>query len=146
MQLNSQLHLQVRISCSESRLLRGVKDNVLGLLKNQLRAHLSGIMSSSVRQDMITEILYSGQYPSAKFHNQMCEAHFVHFDSEADKNVFEEMKKHGSVCCSICCTGAFIVETMLSVIINEDVKEIKFDTGMFTSLSEKTFFQCTAPS
>ena len=38
-----------------------------------------------------------------------------------------DVKKHGQKCSSICCTGTFIVETMLCVLVNEDLREIKFE-------------------
>ena len=38
-----------------------------------------------------------------------------------------EARKHGAKCNSVCCSGSFIVETMLSVLVNEDVRELRFD-------------------
>ena len=117
----------VRLSCKESNLLQGVRDNMFDVLKHQLNSNLSGIMSTSIRQDMIREIRHSKKFPSGKFHNQYHCDFNIQFDSDSDKNTMDEIKKNGSMCSSICCTGAFIVETMLCVIMNEDVREIRFD-------------------
>jgi hypothetical protein len=117
----------IRLCCSESKLLQFARDNMIQVLKDQLRSNLSGIMSTSIRQEMIREVKNSGRFPSTKFHNQyQCESN-VSFDSDSDRNVMDEIKKHSSLCSSVCCTGAFIAETMLCVIMNEDVREIRFE-------------------
>jgi hypothetical protein len=98
------------------------------VLKKQLKDNLSGIMSTSIRQEMLNQIKNSGGFPSEKYHNQYkCDSKIQTFDSESDRNVMNEVKKHGSICSSICRTGVFIVETMLSIILNEDIREIRFD-------------------
>ena len=107
-------------------MLKCVRENILPTLKAQLSDNLSGVMSATIRQEMMDEITRSGRFPSQRFHNQY---QLVDKNCILDKNSpsVEEICKHGSLCCSICCTGAFIVETMLSVVMNEDVREINFN-------------------
>lgn len=106
--LEDAVAIWIRLSVSESKLLSKVKLNMIPILKNQLSDNLSGIMSSSIRQEMMDEVKNSGKFPSEKFHNQYKCLGKIHYDSESDKNVMEEMVKNGSICSSICCTGAFI--------------------------------------
>lgn len=90
----------IRLCCSESKLLQFARDNMIQVLKDQLRSNLSGIMSTSIRQEMIREVKNSGRFPSTKFHNQyQCESN-VSFDSDSDRNVMDEIKKHSSLCSS----------------------------------------------
>ena len=101
---------------------------MMHVLKSQLSSSLSGIMSTSIRQEMIRSVKNSGKFPSPKFHNQYhTDCKVVNYDSEGDRTIMEEIRKHGQLCSSICCTGAFIVETMLCILMNEDVREIRFD-------------------
>ena len=48
----------------------------------------------------------------------------------------ESLKLHGRKCGSVCCSGAFIVETMLSVLVNEDVDAINLQ-GNFKNIIYK---------
>lgn len=116
----------VRLLCLNSQLLIQVRDNMISVLKEQLSI-LSGVMSTSLRQDMVKEILTSKRFPSAKYHNLYETESLVQYESEIDKNVMSDIKKHGQKCSSVCCTGAFIVETMLCILMNEDLREIKFE-------------------
>lgn len=75
----------IRLCCCESKLLQFARDNMIQVLKDQLKSNLSGIMSTSIRQEMIREIKNSGRFPSAKYHNQyQCESN-VNFDSDSDR-------------------------------------------------------------
>ena len=112
-------------------------------LKVQLSRQMYGVQSTSVRQDMITEVL-SGRYPTTEYHNQYDfvpdpNGRITSPDNLSGNNNqgqpdtsdiqvgMDETRIHGRKCNSICCTGAFIVETMLCVITNEDVRELRFD-------------------
>ena len=98
----------VRLLCLNSQLLIQVRDNMISVLKEQLSI-LSGVMSTSLRQDMVKEILTSKRFPTAKCHNlyETSES-LIQYESEIDKNVMSDIKKHGQKCSSVCCTGAFI--------------------------------------
>ena len=49
------------------------------------------------------------------------------YDIPVDHAIMKQIRSFGQKCNSVCCTGAFIVETMLCVLLNEDVREIRFD-------------------
>lgn len=44
-----------------------------------------------------------------------------------DRSRHSEIREKGRGCCSLCCTGAFVVETMACIIISDQTKEIVFD-------------------
>ena len=50
----------------------------------------------------------------------------------------ESLKLHGRKCGSVCCSGGFIVETMLCVLVNEDVDCINLE-GNLSNLIYKDF-------
>ncbi len=129
--------MYVRLLSLDSYLIRDARENMMFVLKNQLESRLRGTMSTSLRQEMIRAITRptsssqdSHTFPSEKFHNQykLCVGKREDpLDSEADNETLAEVKKHGKKCCSVCCTGAFITETMLCILMNADVREIRFD-------------------
>ena len=125
-----------------SLFLRQIITNMIPTLRRQLSNQMFGVQSTSIRQDMITEVL-SGRFPTQEYHNQY---EFIpnrrvtspdnlsgnpnqnHLPDTNDIQVgMDESRVHGRKCNSLCCTGAFIVETMLCVIINEDIRELRFD-------------------
>jgi hypothetical protein len=124
-----------------SLFLKEIVSKMIPTLREQLSSQMFGVQSTSLRQDMIKEIL-SGRFPTAEYHNQY---DFVpngritspdnlsgnnnqgHPDTSDIQVGMDDSRIHGRKCNSICCTGAFIVETMLCVVINEDVREIRFD-------------------
>ena len=52
-----------------SLFLKDVIAKMIPNLKAQLSSHMYGVQSTSIRQDMITEVL-SGRFPTAEYHNQ----------------------------------------------------------------------------
>ena len=124
-----------------SLFLKDIISRMIPTLRKQLSSQMFGVQSTSVRQDMITEVL-SGRFPTAEYHNQYefipnerinspdnlsGNSNQIHPDTSDIQVGMDESRLHGRKCNSICCTGAFIVETMLCVIINEDVRELRFD-------------------
>ena len=120
--------------------LKEIISNMIPTLRKHLSKQMFGVQSTSVRQDMIKEVL-SGRFPTSEYHNQyefIPNARISSPDNLSGNNQvppdtsdlqigMDESRVHGKKCNSICCTGAFIVETMLCVIINEDVRELRFD-------------------
>ena len=49
------------------------------------------------------------------------------FGTDNDTKALEEIRQNGAKCNSLCCTGSYIIETMFAVLVNEDVRELKFD-------------------
>ena len=50
----------------------------------------------------------------------------------------DAMKASGRKCCSICCSGAFLVETMMSVLVDPDLDEIAFPKTV-PSIAERIY-------
>ena len=126
--------------------LDNIANSIIPFLRVELNRVLSGTMSTSVRQDMI-QIVMSGKYPTSEYRNQyeladgmtardLYQQLAIGTD---DQRVLEDVRKHGSKCSSVCCTGAFVVETMLSVIVHRDVRELKFSNvraGKFFNINQ----------
>ena len=109
-----------------STMLATLPAAIITTLKTHLRSQLHGMASSSLRQEMVKRVM-SGKYPSIKYQNQYescSEDSFL--ESESDIKLLEEIRQVGKKCNSICCTGIYIVETMLSIIVNEDIRELDF--------------------
>ena len=51
-------------------------------------------------------------------------------DYDAVTKLLEAVKLHGRKCSSTCCTGAFVAETMLAILVNEDVSHLIFDSHL----------------
>ncbi len=51
------------------------------------------------------------------------------YETEQDIKTMEEVIAASKKCNSLCCTGAFVAETMLCVILNEDIKRLDFGLG-----------------
>ena len=122
-----------------SVLFKEVKDKMF----KSLQDHLSNTFKDNLQQSgMIRTVLMnqvtSGKYPSAKFKNSYLPTNSrnrPNLDSlnnqEYDNyNRIDQMKNHGRKCSSICCTGGFIAETMLAVLVNEDVGHLVFDSHL----------------
>ena len=83
------------------------------------------------------EIL-SGKYPSEKYRNiikQLPSSIDIPGGPDSTSNVpddrinsfIDKIKSRTNKCTSMCCNGAFIVETMLLVVMNDEIKELVFD-------------------
>ena len=51
-------------------------------------------------------------------------------DFDLVTKTLDAVKNNGRKCSSVCCTGAFIAETMLSILVNEDVSHLVFDANL----------------
>ena len=110
----------------KSRFIHGNKnlsDSILEPLKEVLSTSLSGVASSQLRKKMIHEIL-TGRYPSSVFRN-LYKNHDQFLAEQIDVNICKRLEEHGSKCGHLCCTGAFVVDCMLFVLVNEDLREFK---------------------
>ena len=69
---------------------------------------------------MMTEVM-SGKYPSDKYRSD------IQVDDGGEEDLFiRTAAAMGKRCARVCCNGAFIVETMLKVIINDEIRELVF--------------------
>ena len=96
-----------------------------------LRAHLatflSGTASSNLRQLMFQRII-SGDFPSSRYRNNVegsYKGQPVNFGLYGSfHRVHEDITRHTTRCARLCCTGVFLVEAMLKVVINDELREL----------------------
>ena len=121
--LENEMVTYISLTQSKSRLVKGVARRMLELLKQDINGQLTGIASSVLREKMITLIL-SKQFPSVEHCNI-----FVPERKDSDGN--EEMII--PACPNICCTGAFIQEAMLGVVLSAEVRQLVFSAARVQS-------------
>jgi len=122
---------------SGSLLLRSVSSNIIPALKEHLACFLSGTSSSNFRGQMFREIT-SGKYPSDRYRNYVEGT----YDSQTYTfglfenfyHIHDDIVRHTKRCAKLCCTGVFIVETMLKVIINDELKELVFPQNLMDKI------------
>ena len=116
----------IQLRRTETAYLKNVTKNIIPCLKYEL----DRVVSPVVRQCLINRVL-SGEYPTSKYQNQYEPVkekvrRYPFYDEANEEGPVEAMAKDSRKCGSVCCTGAFTLEIMLSVIVNKDVRELKF--------------------
>lgn len=129
----------VMLSNLNSALWNPVKERLFQCLKDHLKATFKDDSNTSglIRTVLMNQVL-SGRYPSNKFKNPyVCNDHRFNANNDNDNEDFdaisktlETIKVNGRGCCSTCCTGAFIAETMLAILVNQDVSHLVFDANL----------------
>ena len=138
--LESSCATYIQLTMMDNPLLRKIVNNILPVLKSHMETNLPVPAGNSAREEMV-EALLSGKYPSAKIRKAYVEdLRNVPDDpgSHDDRARHNEIKEHGKGCCNLCCTGAFVVETMLCVVVNDQVKELRFDFSAEQRIWEKS--------
>ena len=128
----------VMLTNLNSVLWNPVKDKLFETLKDHLDRTFKDDSNQSglIRTVLINQVL-SGRYPSAKYKNayHSINPRFRPHDEDTEDfdnvtKILDSIKNHGRKCSSSCCTGAFIAETMLSILVNEDVSHLIFDANL----------------
>ena len=128
----------VMLSTLNSALWNPVRRRLFGSLKHHLKrtfkedTHQSGL----IRTVLVNQAL-SGRYPGGRNRNAYnCTTSRFRPNAEDTEDfdlvtkTLDSVKNHGRKCSSVCCTGAFIAETMLAVLVNEDVSHLVFDANL----------------
>ena len=128
----------VMLSTLNSALWNPVRQRLFWSLKEHLRktfkedSHQSGL----IRTVLVNQAL-CGRYPGARNRNAYtCTTSRFRPNAEDTEDfdlvtkTLDSVKNHGRKCSSVCCTGAFIAETMLAVLVNEDVSHLVFDANL----------------
>jgi len=134
------IHLATKSESVEHTIFRSLLPRILPLLKEQLNSFLSGTCSSSIRQEML-ERLFSGQFPTEPYsftYREINPIDGITSQLTEGRDRIREIKDHGSKCCSLCCTGGFIVETMACVIVNYELKEIRVDDNIQNRIFDRS--------
>ena len=117
----------VDLKNSGSRLLESAADQIIPTLQRHLASFLSGTCSANFREVMFSQLL-SGKFPSDRYRNCVEGSYdgetyqFGLFDTFY--RIHDDIVRHTKRCVRMCCTGVFIVETMLRVIINDELKQL----------------------
>ena len=112
-------------NCSTITSHPSLMSNAIRAVKTDLDSHLRRTASSTLRQEMIDKVL-RGKFPRLLDRNDEGKTSPNLFDLDGDTKIVEEMRQSGEKCSSICCTGYFVCESMLAVLVNIDVRELDF--------------------
>ena len=127
--------IYVRLCLLQSKILHNVRQNMIPILKRHLASHIHGVASPTIREDMVEAIFskpdkmepialdhwFNRPFPSPKYQN-------MYLADNNEHNIMREaVAKSGVGCASVCCSGSFIVEAMLSVIIDKEYRNLNFD-------------------
>jgi hypothetical protein len=81
---------------------------------------------------MMREIL-SGKFPSARYRNQVksmppdAATALLEKDDDKVSAFINKIRGRTAKCANMCCNGAFIVESMALVVMNDEIKELVFE-------------------
>merc|ERR1719273_719091 len=135
--LETECKAWIDITSSGSRLLQAAASRVVPSLRGHLAAFLSGTASSNLRQRMLEEII-SGSFPSPRFRNSVegsYQGQPVNFGLyESFHRVHQDVTRHSARCARLCCTGVFIVEAMLKVVINDEIRELVLPNDLHSTI------------
>jgi len=118
--LETEIVTYISLTQSKSQLVKGVAKKMLQILKTDINSKVTGIASSSVREKMVTNIL-SDNYPSV----QHCNMYLTEDKDESTDSVDED-EMVVPACPNICCTGAFVQEGMMGVVMCAEVRQLIF--------------------
>lgn len=93
-----------------------LKRNLSQILKDDVNSRLTGLASSVLREKMISLIL-SDNFPSVEHCN-------IYQQEKKDEEIeaSEDTELIAPNCPNICCTGAFVQEGMMGVIMSAEVR------------------------
>jgi len=120
-QLETEMVSYISLTQSKSVLLKGVARRMLQILKENINHKVTGIASSAVREKMVAMIL-SDRFPSAQY----CNMYQAEAKEDGNGEGSEEEDPIVPVCPNICCTGAFVQEGMMGVVMSAEVRQLVF--------------------
>ena len=129
----------IQLTMMDSPLLKKIVTNILPTLKDHLETQLPSPAGNMVRNEML-EAIFSGKYPSSvtrKCYEEDLRNIPDDPGSHEDRSRHHEIREKGRGCCSLCCSGAFVVETMACVIVNDQVSDLIFDFNAEKRIWEK---------
>ena len=125
--LETECKTWVDLKNSGSKLLEAAAEQIIPTLQRHLASFLSGTCSANLRELMFSQVI-SGKFPTDRYRNNVEGSYdgdtyqFGLFDSFY--RIHDDIVRHSKRCARLCCTGVFIVETMLRVIINDELKQL----------------------
>jgi len=119
--LETEIVTYISLTQTKSQLVKGVARRMKQILKEDINSKVTGIASSAVREKMVSFIL-SERFPSVEYCNM------YQSDGKEDTGVdgAEEEELIVPVCPNICCTGAFVQEGMMGIVMCAEVRQLIF--------------------
>lgn len=120
--LETEVVAYIGLTQSKSQLIKGVAKRMLQIMKDDINGRMTGLASSVLREKMIKLIL-SDKFPSV----ENCNIHYVPEKKDADEvDAGDENDMIIPPCPNICCTGAFIQEGMMGVVMSAEIRQLIF--------------------
>jgi len=119
--LETEVVTYISLTQSKSKLVKNVGKKMLQLLKDDINGKLTGIASSSIREKMVSIIL-SEKFPSMEY----CNMYQSDGKDEGGTDGSDDEELVISVCPNICCTGAFVQEGMMGIVMCAEVRQLIF--------------------
>ncbi|CAB4067446.1 unnamed protein product [Lepeophtheirus salmonis] len=143
--LEAECAAYVALTQKDSVLLKGVSKRMLELLKEQINDVMTGLASSALREKMMDLILGSKEFPSPQYCNVLQRQSSSSSpntsknsrsgpeDEDEEDDEDDDEDRVFSNCPNTCCTGAYIQETMVGVIMSADIRQLIFNLDKVTS-------------
>jgi len=119
--LETEVVAYISLTQTKSQLVKGVAKRMLHLLKDDINSKVTGIASSAIREKMVTIIL-SEKFPSMEY----CNMYQSDIKDEGGLDASDDEEMVVSVCPNICCTGAFVQEGMMGIVMCAEVRQLIF--------------------
>jgi len=129
--LENEMVTYVSLTQSKSTLVKGVAKRMLQIVKENINSRLTGLASSVLREKMIVSIL-SDKFPSPQ-HCNMYSPETRGEGEEAGDNGPDDTELLVPTCPNTCCTGAFIQEAMMGVVMSAEVRQLVFTSDKVQS-------------
>merc|ERR1719309_1835915 len=101
---------------------------MIQILKDDINSRMTGLASSVIRDKMI-KIILSDKFPSV----ENCNIHYVPDKKDDDLDTGDENDMVIPPCPNICCTGAFIQEGMMGVVMSAEIRQLVFTSDKVQS-------------
>jgi len=126
--LENEIVTYISLTQSKSHLVKGVAKRMLQILKDDINGRLTGLASSVLREKMVSLIL-SEKFPSIEH----CNIYVPEKKDDVDVDPNDENEMIIPTCPNICCTGAFVQEGMMGVIMSAEVRQLIFTSDRVQS-------------
>jgi len=119
--LETEIVTYISLTQSKSLLVKGVAKRMLQVLKDDINGRLTGLASSVLREKMVNLIL-SDKFPSVEH----CNIYVPEKKDDVEVDPNDENEMIVPTCPNICCTGAFVQEGMMGVVMSAEVRQLNF--------------------
>ena len=119
--LENEVVTYISLTQSKSFLVKGVAKRMLQILKDGINNRLTGLASSVLREKMV-QLILSEQFPSIEH----CNIYVPEKKDNVEVDPNDESEVIIPTCPNISCTGAFVQEAMMGVVLSAEVRQLVF--------------------